>query len=218
MTPEVYLASSSPRRRELLAQLNVRFEVVHPHVDEDVQAGESPQQYVVRLALEKARAGWQLLQRQAKPLRLVIGADTCIVCAGEVMGKPSDKEHFDLLFQKLSGAVHQVYSAVAVVGKHPAHDAFPYERYRISKSRVEFRQISAQERETYWQTGEPADKAGGYAIQGLAAAFVKNLNGSYSGVVGLPLFETAQLLGEFGINPIRLKYTNHEPQPTNHNQ
>lgn len=196
------MASSSPRRRELLAQLGVSFDVIHPMVDERVRSGESPQQYVVRVALEKARAGWESLGSQNKVLRPVIGADTCIACGEHIMGKPRDQAHFNQLFSKLSGTVHQVFSAVAVTGLAAGASGI-YETHRISRSEVEFRVISAEERQRYWQTGEPRDKAGGYAIQGLAAAFIKHLNGSYSGVVGLPLFETAELLKEFGIYVVR---------------
>ena len=202
MTPETYLASSSPRRRELLAQLGVRFDVLHPHVDESALVGESAEQYVVRLALEKARAGCRMVQRPGKPIRPVIGADTCIVWGDELMGKPSGKAHYHQLMEKLSGTEHQVYSAVAVAG-YDSTAMCLLERHRLSRSSVEFRQISVQEREDYWRSGEPADKAGGYAIQGLAAVFVRNIHGSYSGIVGLPLFETAQLLGEFGIHVVR---------------
>lgn len=207
MIPEVYLASSSPRRRELLAQLGVAFEIIHPAVDEAVEEGETPDDYVVRLALEKARAGWHLLRQKAMPQKPVIGADTCIVCGTQLMGKPEDRAHFNSLFDKLSGTTHYVYSAVAVAGSAVGGGPKLTERYRINRSSVEFRHIPQLERDVYWQTGEPADKAGGYAIQGMAAAFVKNLNGSYSGVVGLPLFETAELLKEFGIDVVRVAPT-----------
>jgi septum formation protein len=208
MIPEVYLASSSPRRQELLAQLGLRFEVLHPNVDETAMEGETAGQYVIRLALEKARAGWQLLPPPANNRSLVIGADTCIVFADELIGKPNDKLQYERIMKRLSGATHQVYSAVAVAGYDAGSGADPQVKYRISRSGVEFREISEQEREAHWQSGEPADKAGGYAIQGLAAAFVKNINGSYSGIVGLPLFETAELLKEFGINISRRVQTN----------
>jgi septum formation protein len=204
MTPEVYLASSSPRRRALLAQLGLNFDVLHPNVDESAVSGESAEQYVIRLAKEKARTGWQLLTQQGTNCRLVIGADTCIVLADDLIGKPSDKPHYEQIMTQLSGTIHQVYSAVAMAGHDPVSGANPAVKYRFSRSDVEFREISAQEREMYWQSGEPADKAGGYAIQGLAAAFVKNINGSYSGIVGLPLFETAELLREFGVNVVRV--------------
>ncbi len=204
MTPKLYLASSSPRRRELLAQLGLRFDVLHPNVDESAMTGEPAEQYVIRLAMEKARAGRQLLQESARDHRLVIGADTCIVLANELIGKPNDWPHYEQIMIQLSGTIHQVYSAVAVAGHYPGSGTDPALKYRLSRSSVEFREISAQEREAYWQSGEPADKAGGYAIQGLAAAFVKNINGSYTGIVGLPLFETAELLREFGVNVVRV--------------
>jgi septum formation protein len=172
-------------------------------VDERAIPGEAPEQTVIRLAQEKALTGWHILQQQGKSRRPVIGADTCIVVAGELIGKPNDLPHFEQLMKKLSGATHQVYSAVAVAGNHLSSTTNPEVKYRLSRSIVEFRHISAQERDVYWQSGEPVDKAGGYAIQGLAAAFVKNIQGSYSGIVGLPLFETAELLREFTINVVR---------------
>ncbi|WP_455210741.1 Maf family protein [Kaarinaea lacus] len=203
MIPEVYLASSSPRRRELLTQLGVNFAVLHPNVDESIMVGETAEQFVIRLALEKARAGWELVQQQAKSPRPVIGADTCIVLGDELIGKPNDKPHYDQVMNKLSGTIHHVYSAVAITGNAASGPAVE-EKHRLSRSSVEFRKISAHEREIYWKSGEPADKAGGYALQGLAAAFVKNINGSYSGIVGLPLFETAEMLLQFGVNVVRV--------------
>ena len=198
MTPDVYLASSSPRRQELLAQLGVAFEVIHPQVDESRLAEETAADYVVRLALEKARAGWQM--RFSQRLLPVIGADTCIALGDDILGKPHHKQQGLQMLERLSGGKHLVYSAVAVVGEV---GCAAQEQFRLSCSEVVFRAIDAQEREAYWDSGEPLDKAGGYAIQGKAAAFVKNIIGSYSGIVGLPLFETAELLKYFGLDVVR---------------
>lgn len=217
MTPEVYLASSSPRRKELLGQLGLQFSVIHPQVDERRSALELPEHYVARLAMDKARTGQQLLlDDKASIQKLVIGADTCIVIGDEVVCKPNNKQHFLQLMAKLSGNTHQVYSAVAIACNTIASNSVSInkplpkflenssqEKCLVNCTSVQFREISLQEREWYWQTGEPLDKAGGYAIQGLAAVFIKNINGSYSGVVGLPLFETVELLSDFGINILR---------------
>jgi len=214
MTPDVYLASSSPRRKELLAQIGVRFVVIHPCVDERRLADEPPEGYVARLAMDKARTGLRMVLDGTSLVRKpVIGADTCIAIGDDLIGKPTDRQHYLALMARLSGNTHQVYTAVAVAGyagtlDHPSPDHLENkttktkERCLISCTSVQFREISVQEREWYWQTGEPRDKAGGYAIQGLAATFVQSIHGSYSGVVGLPLFETAQLLIDFGMNPL----------------
>lgn len=214
MSPDVYLASSSPRRKELLAQLGVQFAVVHPQVDESRRAGEPAEHYVARLALDKARTGLRtVLDDTSVTPKPVIGADTCIVIDDELIGKPNDKQHFLNIMERLSGNSHQVYTAVAMAGYPvampvptsvpPGVDGSLRERCLVSCTAVEFREIFMQERDWYWRSGEPQDKAGGYAIQGLAAAFVKRIQGSYSAVVGLPLFETAQLLTEFGLNPLQ---------------
>lgn len=193
--PQIYLASTSPRRRELLAQLGVSFEVISQDVPETRAAGESPEQYVERLALEKATAGLAGLGKTSTIP--VLGSDTAVVVDDDVLGKPVDKAHAIEMLQRLSGRQHRVLSAVAVVGR----DNLGQDRAlaRVSESHVRFRPISVDECDAYWQTGEPADKAGAYAIQGKAAVFVEKLTGSYSGVMGLPLFETGELLGQFGI-------------------
>jgi septum formation protein len=194
-SPHVLLASSSPRRRELLSQLGVRFEVVHPEVEEVLQPGESSYDFVARLALDKARAGL-VLWPPAGELP-VLGADTCVVVDEQILGKPRDREETLAMLGLLSGRSHRVLSAIAVVGRDKlGHDRA---QVRVSDSLVTFRDISLSERQAYWHSGEPADKAGAYAIQGLGAVFVQRLEGSYSGVMGLPLFETAELLQAFGI-------------------
>ena len=184
------LASASPRRRELLAQLGVQFEVVVADIDETPVAGEAPEVYVVRMALEKARA---VKARLGDAEALVLGSDTAVVVDGEILGKPRDRADGLAMLARLSGRVHHVYTAVASVG--PAGR----EASRLSVSSVTWRDVSEAERVAYWATGEPHDKAGGYAIQGKAAVFVSRLEGSFSGVMGLPLFETAALLESGGV-------------------
>ena len=189
---QICLASQSPRRRELLQQLGINFEVLQVDVDETMQHGESPVDYAERLALEKARAGREV---QAADGHLpVLGADTIVVASASVLGKPADRQQAIEMLQLLSGNTHRVISAVAMAGNH--------EVVATSVSQVTFRTLTRRECEAYWDTGEPQDKAGAYAIQGLAAIFITRLEGSYSGVMGLPLHETAILLNEFGIQVI----------------
>jgi septum formation protein len=186
MAPQLYLASRSPRRQELLRQLRLRFEVVAGEVPEAPQPGRSAADHAVALALAKARAA-------AVGDKLpVLGADTDVVVDGEILGKPADRAHAVAMLARLANRTHEVYSAVAVVQGARAQSA-------LSVSRVTFGPITPRDASAYWDTGEPADKAGAYAIQGLGARFVKNLEGSYSGVMGLPLYETCDLLGRFGI-------------------
>ena len=189
--PRVYLASASPRRRELLRQIGVAYRRLAVAVDETPRPGEMPDDYVARLALLKARTGCVALGRR-KPVP-VLGADTAVVVDGVILGKPRDRDEGLAMLALLSGREHQVLSAVALA--IPAWDAV-----KIQESRVRFRDLAPAERAAYWDSGEPRDKAGGYAIQGRAAAFVAELHGSYSGVMGLPLFETAELLRAFGIH------------------
>ena len=187
----VYLASLSPRRWELLSQLGIAYEPLSIAVDETLSTGETPKHYVARLAIAKARAGQASLQ--GRPPRPVLGADTTVVVERMILGKPRDREAGLAMLAALSGREHRVLSAVALV-------AGPREALRINESRVRFRELTPLECQAYWDTGEPADKAGAYAIQGRAAAFIVELNGSYSGVMGLPLFETAELLRDFAIH------------------
>ena len=205
-TAALWLASRSPRRRALLAGLGYRFETVDPAVDEARTKGETPARYVERMAREKALAGFGAAGSAgargaagggASPL-VVVGADTIVVVDGEILGKPRDGAETLEHLERLSGRDHEVLSAVAVVsGKAGAAPAGA--DLRLSRNRVWFRPLSAGEREAYRATGEPADKAGSYAIQGLAAAFVTRLEGSWSAVVGLPLHETAELLARAGV-------------------
>jgi septum formation protein len=185
----IYLASASARRQTLLEQIGVGFEQLHVRVDEQSRAGEPADAYVQRLALAKARAGRAFLDTLDP--RPVLGADTAVAVDNRIMGKPHDRAQGLEMLRALSGRDHEVLSAVALAGGH--------EVLRLSRSRVSFRVLEEAECEAYWETGEPLDKAGGYAIQGHAAQFIERLEGSYSGVMGLPLFETAQLLKEFFI-------------------
>ena len=198
---ELYLASRSPRRRELLAGLGFRFEVLDAAIDEGRADGETPACYVDRMAREKARAGLAAVERcgatgsGANPV--VVGADTIVLIDGAVLGKPRDDAEVLDHLERLSGRDHLVLTAVAVASRNAGGDSVV--DVRPSRNRVWFRQLSAAEREAYRATGEPADKAGSYAIQGLAAVFVTRLEGSWSAVVGLPLHETACLLARAGV-------------------
>lgn len=186
--PQLILASASQRRRDLLTQIDISFEALSVDIDETRRVGESPRAYVQRLALAKARAVWRL-RRDDLP---VLGADTIVELDGTLLGKPTDETRALAMLEKLSGREHCVYSGVAIV----AQDRHAQ---RVSCTQVWFRKTSAAERRVYVASGEPLGKAGAYAIQGRAAVFVKELRGSYSGVVGLPLFETAELLRDFEI-------------------
>jgi septum formation protein len=187
----VYLASSSPRRSELLRQIGVKFEVRAAAIPEDPASGESPDSYVLRLAAAKAAAVWRNVASEA--VRPVLAADTAVVLDDRLLGKPADAGEADAMLAELSGRSHRVLTAVALVcGGAP--------ETLISESEVRFRATTAAERRAYCATGEPFDKAGGYGIQGRAAVFVEHLNGSYSSVVGLPLFETAALLERCGVS------------------
>ena len=186
----LHLASASPRRRELLAQIGVPFVTLIASIDETALPGEPAERYVERLAREKALAGLAALSDPADAV--VLGADTAVVLDGRILGKPADRAECLATLAALSGREHQVLTAVALASAQRIES-------RVVASRVRFRPLRAGEAEAYWATGEPCDKAGSYGIQGLAAVFVSQLEGSYSAVVGLPLCEPAQLLGEFGI-------------------
>jgi septum formation protein len=179
----IVLASASPRRRELLTQLGVPHEVLVADIDETAMPGEDAQRLVVRLALAKAQAVSQQLQ-DARP---VLGSDTVVVVDGAVFGKPVDRADCLAMLAALSGRTHQVMTAVALVTATGAAQA-------LSCTDVTMRPITPEEAAAYWESGEPQGKAGGYAIQGRGAVFISHISGSYSGVMGLPLYETAQLL------------------------
>ena len=186
---DVYLASASPRRRELLQQIGVRFAVKVVDVAEIHRPGESPSDFASRLAQEKAQSGWN--SQYGNDRKPVLGADTIVVVAGQIFGKPRDRLDAERMLVQLSGQTHQVISAVAI-----CHETCSV---AVNISEVTFRNITSTEAQAYWDSGEPHDKAGGYAIQGKGAIFIERLNGSYSGVMGLPLYETAQLLAEHNI-------------------
>lgn len=183
----VYLASGSPRRRELLQQIGVPYKLVGSAIDETVRPGEAPAAYVARLAAAKADAGWP--NAADAP---VLAADTAVVLDGKILGKPADRQDAERMLQQLSGRTHEVLTAIALRSSGGVAS-------RLSRSEVTFRRILADEVRDYWESGEPGDKAGAYAVQGLAAVFIADLRGSYSGVMGLPLFETAELLDQAGV-------------------
>ena len=186
--PNLLLASASPRRSDLLKQMGVSFTVLAVDIDESRQGDESPVDYVSRLAMEKAQAGFARQDGQLPSL----GADTIVVFDGQIFGKPRDQQHAETMLMALSGKVHSVFTAVAI-------DNGSGTALAVSETLVEFRTISQSECLIYWQTGEPEGKAGAYAIQGRGGIFVEKLEGSYSGVVGLPLAETEQLLNKFSV-------------------
>lgn len=185
----LYLASSSPRRSELLQQIGVPFTLCIAPVDETPFAGELPCDYVQRLALAKAQAALASLPEGDA---VVLGADTAVVLGQQILGKPLDRDDALATLRSLSGREHQVLSAVAVVSAQRSD-------VRVVSTAVTFRALSDAEIEAYWATGEPCDKAGSYGIQGLAGVFVTQLQGSYSAVVGLPLCEAAELLASFDV-------------------
>lgn len=188
----IYLASASLRRRQLLRQLGVAFEVVASEITEARAPGEAPEEYVTRVALDKARRVAALVRLRALPAYPVLAADTEVVLGGEVLGKPKDRDRGLAMLRQLQGCTHEVLTAAALVCDGGEYIA-------LSRSRVTFASMTEGEIERYWATGEPVGKAGAYAIQGRAAAFVERLEGSYSGVMGLPLFEAAQLFDRAGL-------------------
>jgi septum formation protein len=195
----IYLASRSPRRRELLGHIGVKFHLLlfrnrpgaAPDIDENPQAGEDPRDYVMRLARAKAAIGWQrMLERNLLPAP-VLAADTTVALEGHIYGKPADRRDAEAMLAALSGKRHEVLTAVALQYDDEVETA-------LSVSEVQFRELTPEEIHDYVATGESVDKAGGYAIQGKAALFVAEIRGSQSGIVGLPLYETAQLLQKMG--------------------
>jgi septum formation protein len=186
----IYLASGSARRRELLQQIGVSFRVIGTDLDETALKGESPPAYVSRLAQAKATAGWERSAESGGAP--VLAADTAVVLDGRILGKPAGMNDAMAMLLQLSGRTHEVLTVVAL-----RSDAGT--EVKVSQSRVTFRAIDSSEARSYWETGEASDKAGGYAIQGYAAIFISDLQGSYSGVMGLPLFETAALLQAAGV-------------------
>jgi len=190
--PALLLASASPRRRELLAQLGVSFTVAPADIDEQVMPEEAPEAYVCRMAVSKALAGLARVAAATEARQpIVLGADTTVVIDKQILGKPHDQEDALRMLALLSGRTHHVMSSVAVTDGERTET-------RTSITTVSFRDIRSGESAAYWASGEPCDKAGAYAVQGYGAVFVKELQGSYTGVVGLPLYETAELLAMFG--------------------
>jgi septum formation protein len=196
--PRIYLASQSPRRRELLKQIGISFEMLllrddpkrGVDVDETPHAVEQPEAYVMRICREKAERGWQSLHYRNLPVFPVLAADTTVTLDGKIFGKPQHADHAAEMLRELSGREHQVLSAVAVAMNDQVELA-------LSTSTVRFAELSEERIRRYLHSKEYNDKAGGYGIQGLAAAFIEHISGSYSGVMGLPLFETVQLLQRF---------------------
>jgi len=199
LEPRIYLASRSPRRRELLTQIGVRFELLmfrgvpreDPDVDEAVLPGESPDDYVVRVTLAKARAGVRRIRERHLIPHPVLAADTTVEIDGEVIGKPAHEADAVAILQRLSGRTHRVLTAVALSDNGRTE-------HLVSASEVRFRSIESEEIRRYVASGEPLDKAGAYGIQGRAAVFVEEIKGSYTGIMGLPLYETAILLRRYG--------------------
>ena len=198
-TPFVYLASQSPRRRELLTQVGVAHEILAPdaageagEVDETLHPGEAPAEYVRRIARAKAAAGWDRICRERLPAHPVLAADTTVAVDGRILGKPASAAAAGDMLRALSGCTHQVYTAVAMAWHNRIELA-------LSESNVTMRVLSEEEIAHYAGTEEPMDKAGAYAVQGRAAIFIERIEGSYSGVMGLPLFETANLLSGAGL-------------------
>jgi septum formation protein len=192
--PSIVLASGSPRRRELLEQIGVRFSVISVDIDESVKPEESPRDYVTRLAVEKAQAGWgKLSDEQKQP---VLGADTSVIVGNTILGKPKDDADARRMLMALSGQTHEVLTAVALTDGTVTMT-------ELSQNYVTFTSLTEDDRTWYLQTQEGVDKAGGYAVQGLAAMFIEEIRGSYSGIMGLPLHEVSILLN-------RITKANHE--------
>ena len=195
----IYLASRSARRRDLLKQMGVNFEILllregtgrDADFNESELPGETPREYVVRVARLKAEAGWLRLEQRRLMRHPVLAADTTVALGDTILAKPTDREDAVAMLKQLSGTVHHVYTGMAVKLYDSLQEA-------LSVTEVRFRELSDDEIRRYVATGEPLDKAGAYGIQGKASLFIESINGSYTGVVGLPVFETARLLGHFG--------------------
>ena len=196
----IYLASKSPRRRELLRQVGVEFDLLMLRSDpargvdvsEDVLPGEDPHAYVARVAREKGAFAWDILAKRRQPLRPVLTADTTVTIDGEILGKPVDHKEAVAMLERLSGRTHQVLTSVAIHAERVAEQV-------TQVSNVRFASLSPAQIRAYCATSEPYDKAGGYGIQGPAALFIEHIEGSHSGIMGLPLFETANLLRKAGL-------------------
>ncbi len=194
---KLILASQSPRRKALLSQLGYRFSTQVAAIDETPLFNESPKDYVLRLAEQKARAIFQILPKQEQKSTVVLGSDTCVINDGNILGKPDDEAQSIIMLEQLSGSTHQVFTSIAAINnKSIIHE--------VVSTEVDYKPLTLDAIKRYWQTGEPHDKAGSYAIQGIGGQFVTKINGSYSAVVGLPLYETSQMLATLGIiSPIQ---------------
>ncbi|MBQ5940475.1 MULTISPECIES: nucleoside triphosphate pyrophosphatase [unclassified Massilia] len=196
---KIYLASKSPRRRELLRQIGVDFELLAlrndpvrgADVSEDVHAGEAPVDYVARVAREKGAFAWNMVLSRRQPLRPVLSADTTVTIDGQILGKPANTREAVEMLERLSGRTHEVLTSVAVHGMNIAEQI-------TQVSTVRFAKLTPEQIRAYCASPEPYDKAGGYGIQGAAAVFIEHIEGSHSGIMGLPLFETANLLRKAG--------------------
>lgn len=188
---KIYLASRSPRRGEILGQIGIDFDVLPSDVDESVLGDEAPEHYVLRLAKEKASVCVQRLAEQGLPLRPVLAADTTVCIDGMILGKPENDADAAAMLRRMSDRWHVVHTAVAVADRDRVEVA-------LSSTQVELAPLTDADIKAYIASGEPRDKAGSYGIQGLAGTFIRRIEGSYSGVMGLPIYETAQLLKQFG--------------------
>ena len=202
---KIYLASKSPRRRELLRQVGIDFDLLllrdaaprGPDVTEIVLPGELPMDYVKRVTQEKAQVAWNMMQQRRLALRPVLAADTTVVIHDRILGKPANQAEACAMLRALSGQTHAVLTSLAVVGSH----GLSHQNWHITqRSEVTFSELSEEQILAYCSTTEPYDKAGGYGIQGAAARFISHISGSYSGIMGLPLFETTVLLRQAGIH------------------
>jgi len=197
---KIYLASKSPRRRELLRQIGVEFEILMlrdftprgPDVSEIVLPGELPEDYVSRVTQEKALAAWNIMLMRKLPVRPVLAADTTVVIDKQILGKPGNRDEALAMLRLLSGNTHQVLTSIAVQHHRGNWHA-------TQRSDVSFDVMTEDQMQAYCQLAEPYDKAGGYGIQGAAARYISHISGSYSGIMGLPLFETCQLLRQAGL-------------------
>ncbi len=200
---KIYLASKSPRRRELLRQIGVEFEILmlreapgrEGAVSEDPLPGEAPDVYVARIAHDKAQAGWSAVEFRRLPLRPVLAADTTVTIDGKILGKPASADDALQMLRQLSGRTHEVLTAIAVVVNGDINEA-------LSRSEVTFDRIDDDALRKYCVSTEPLDKAGSYGVQGRAAQFISHISGSYSGIMGLPLYETSRLLHQAGIRTL----------------
>ncbi|MEB0032413.1 Maf family protein [Undibacterium sp. RTI2.1] len=206
---KIYLASKSPRRRELLRQVGIDFDLLllrdtaprGPDVTEIVLPGELPMDYVKRVTQEKAQVAWSIMQQRKLAPRPVLAADTTVVIHDHILGKPADQAEACDMLRALSGQTHAVLTSLAVVGMHGhGHEHWQEHWHITQRSEVTFSELSEEQILAYCITAEPYDKAGGYGIQGAAARFISHISGSYSGIMGLPLFETATLLRQAGIH------------------